>query len=269
MSARLWSFLRVGKQATAFEGISQGANTLFVPSALCKLAGTNASTAYAVQNVGNALTTVTVTYIKPSVPNTQLTKDIGPGAKASFGACEVNPANFGGSAVISSNGQPLVAIAKAFADGGGDLSTAFLGEAQGSAKLALPYVRYTSDANFNTGNRQRTFISVQNVGASPADIVFEYRDKVGTLLGTRSFSQVAQNAKVSSNASVATPEPGVAPIKLTEFGNPESQPDSSGFGGAVIVRATGGTVVAVARVVSKDVATGQQVGEDYNGIAIQ
>jgi len=247
-------------QATAFEGVSAGANTVYVATALCQLAGTNASTAYAVQNVGTTATNVTVTY---SPGGATQTKNIQPGAKQSFLACDVNSPNYSGAATLTS-GQPIVVIAKAFA--APSFSTAFLGEAQGASKLALPYVRYTSNANFATGTRQRAFIAIQNVGTSTVNnVTVSYRDKLGNVIGTHTIPSIAPGAKANSNATLATGDPA----KLLEFGNPEANPGGGFGGGAVIEGPAGSQLIAVVRIQTFDPNTGASVAEDYNGIPIQ
>lgn len=251
-----------GVQATAFEGVSGGSTTVNVATALCKVPGTLADTAYAVQNVGDQAADFTVTF-QPG--GATLTKNIAPSAKASFGACEVNSPGFSGSAKITSS-EEMVVIAKAFVVPG-TLSTAFLGEATGSDTLALPYVRFTSQANFNAGDaaRQQAYIAIQNVGtAAVGPVTLTYRDKNGGQVGVHTIDSIAPGAKANSNATAATGDAA----KLLEFGNPESQPDGQGFGGAVIVTGPDGSqLIAVVRVVSN--WQGSVIGEDYNGIPIQ
>ncbi|MCC9077584.1 hypothetical protein FKZ61_015895 [Litorilinea aerophila] len=246
-------------QATAFEGVSAGANTVYVATALCQLSGTNASTAYAVQNVGTSAASVTVTYSPGGATDT---KTIQPGAKASFLACDKNPVNYSGAATVTSS-QPIVVIAKAFA--APSFSTAFLGEASGASTLALPYVRYTSDANFATGTRQRAFIAIQNVGSSTVNnVVVEYRDKLGNLIGTHTISSIDPGAKANSNATLASGDTA----KLLEFGNPEANPGGGFGGGAIIKGPAGSQLIAVVRIQTAVPGSGS-VAEDYNGIPIQ
>lgn len=247
-----------GVQATAFEGVSAGSTTVYVATALCQLSGTSASTAYAVQNVGTSAANVTVTYNPGGATDT---KQIQPGAKASFLACDRNNPNYSGAAKVEST-QPIVVIAKAFA--APSFGTAFVGEATGASKLALPYVRYTSDANFATGTRQRAFIAIQNVGTSTANnVTVEYRDKLGNLLGTHTIASIAPGAKSNSNATLATGDAA----KLLEFGNPEANP-GGGFGGGAIVSGTGSQLIAVVRIQTAVPGSGN-VAEDFNGIPIQ
>jgi hypothetical protein len=249
-----------GAGASAFEGLSSDAATLYMPSAICNAFG-GQTTAYAVQNTGTANATVTVEYSyrdvgTPAAPLSTKTdaKTVAPGAKASFNACTGGvPANSSGSAVITSVGSNIVAIGKVF---GAGLSTAAPGATAGASKLALPYVRY-SVTQFDSGARQRTFIAVQNVGASDlaaGAVTVKYIGRDGTLLGTHTLGALPAKGKLSSNATLATGDAAA----LAEFGY-----YSDGFGGSAVVEGPAGSqLVVVGRVQS----TG--VGEDYNGIPI-
>jgi hypothetical protein len=243
-----------GPAVSSFEGINEGANKIYMATALCQSFG--GTSFYAVQNVGDAATTVTVTYSSGE----EATSQVAPGAKASFNGCAVNDPGFSGAATIEAT-QPIVAIGKV---SGGGLSTAFNGAAAGANKLALPYVRFTT-ANWNNGSQQRAFVAIQNVGDAATNITVQYVDKNGTVQGTHTFQNVAPGAKVNTNPNNAA----VSPAPLPEFGNPAGNVNAGGgFGGAAIVQAgEGGEIVAVVRIVS-NVGGGQSVGEDYNGIAI-
>jgi hypothetical protein len=261
-----------GPAVSAFEGVSGGANPVFVATALCNAFG-GASTAYAVQNVdptGTAPKSVTVTYKGTNLTtNTAVegseSSTISPGAKFSFRACNASgiPQNFSGAATITS-GASLVVIAKVFGSG---LATAWLGEGAGSQMLAFPYVRYSDDANYNTGKYQRVNLAIQNVGAATINnVAVEYRDKNGTLLGTHTIASIAAGAKANSSAVLATPAAGVDANKLLLFGNPESNPGGGFGGGATVVGPAGSTLIGVARV-SSNPPSGR-VAEDYNGIPL-
>jgi len=167
-----------GNAADAFEGVAAGSATVYMPSALCNaFGGTNSS--YAVQNTSTTTTAhVVVHYSSGQTP----AADIPAGSKHSFAACADGvPANTSGSATITSN-QPIVGIGKVFGLG---LSTAFVGASSGANHLALPYVRYATDANFNNGSQQRTFIAIQNVGAPIAagQVTIQYVDSAGNQAG--------------------------------------------------------------------------------------
>jgi hypothetical protein len=246
--------------AKAFEGVAGGAPKVFMASALCDIFG-GQRTAYAVQNTSTTATaTVNVKYSN----NTADTAQIGPGAKKSFIACDKTGANFSGAATIEATGADVVVIGKVFNNPAiAGFETAFLGEPTGSEKLAIPYVRWTSDANFNSGARQRTFIAVQNVGtADVANVQVQYLDKTGAVVGTHTIASIAAGAKANSTAINAG-----SSAALLEFGTPDANP-GGGFGGSVIIQGPAGSqLIGVARVASKVGAI--QVAEDANAIAIQ
>jgi hypothetical protein len=243
-----------GVTTSAFEGVAAGGQTFYMPSALCAAFG--ADTAYAVQNTSlTTATNVTVTYSNNKVH----TKNIGPGAKASFLGCDAPGAvtGFSGSAIITSDTTPVIAIGKAFGSG---LSTAFLGVANGAEKVAMPYVRWGSDADFDGArNYQRTFLTIQNVGNAeiPAgQIKVDYVGPDGTVQATHTINTaVAAGAKTNSNAGAAG---------LAEFGI-----NGGAFGGGAIVTGPAGSELAVvARVSSRNMTPGGSgfFSEDYNGM---
>jgi hypothetical protein len=244
-------------EASSFEGVTGGSDTVYMPSALCQAFG--ATTAYAVQNTSSTQNAV-VTVAYSNGNNDGAT--IAPGAKQSFIGCTVNPANFNGSATITSTGGDIVVIGKVFGSGN---STAFVGASEGASKLALPYVRFTQ-AHWTNGQRQRAYIAVQNVGANLAagQVVLEYRDRDGDLVATHTLGAMATGQKLNSNASHpgVVLGPGKSQSDLDEFGY------VGGFGGSVIVQGPAGSeLVAVVRIQSY-VGGGNVVGEDYNGIPV-
>ncbi|MEZ4619499.1 MAG: hypothetical protein R2867_28900 [Caldilineaceae bacterium] len=246
--------------AKAFEGVTGGGPKVFMATALCNVFG-GTTTAYAVQNTGTTDANVTVTY---SPGNKTETATISGGAKKSFTGCTVNDAGFSGAATVTATGGDIVVIGKVF---GGGLGTAFLGETAGAAKLALPYVRYCNDTSFNAGSCQRVFLAIQNVSDTAINnVTVQYLNKVGDVVGTQTIASIAPGAKANSNASIATLASGAAANALTEFGQPTSNP-GGGFGGAVVISASGGQLIAIARVQSRVGST--SVAEDFNGIPIQ
>jgi hypothetical protein len=242
-----------GTGAKAFESAASGATTLYMPSALCNVYG-GQKTSYAVQNTSlTTATNVTVTYNPGGL---HATKAIGAGAKASFSACDVVAAGFVGSAVVTSSGTPVIAVGKA---SGAGLSTAFLGEASGVAKLALPYVRWAPDAYYMNGSRQRTYIAIQNVGSAtiPAnDITVTYTDSFGHT-GTHTYANaLASGAKFNSNATSAG---------LTWFGMAE--PPAAGYGGGATINCSAPScqLIAIGRVATY-VSSTNTAAEDYNAM---
>jgi hypothetical protein len=247
-----------GVGVRAFEGVPSTAasNTVYMATALCGLGGQ--TTAYAVQNTSNSQSAaVTVTY------SNGLTQqgNIGAGGKQSFNSCNASgmPQGFSGAATITSSGAPIVVIAKV---GGAGRYTAFLGETSGSAKLALPYARW-SNTKYDSGQYQRAAIAIQNISNSAvSNVRVRYLNKEGTEVGVHTIPTIAALGKANSNATLAG-----SSTQLTEFGNPEANP-GGGFGGSVIVEGPAGSqLIAVVRI-SSNTSTGV-VAEDYNGIAIQ
>ena len=267
-----------GPAVKAFEGVTGGAPTVYMATALCDAFKPEQRTAYAVQNTSStASANVSVNYSNGKIH----TATIAPGAKQSFNACQAPGAvrGFTGAATITSSGADIVVIGKAFIQGAdpnnlqnpAGFETAFLGESAGSAKLALPYVRYTSDANFlcpanpsATQCRQRTNIAIQNIGTAAVNgISVAYLDKNGAVVGTHTIASIAAGAKANSKSTDATGDAG----KLLEFGTPTANP-GGGFGGAVVITAPAGSqLIAIGRVSS---AVGSSlVAEDYNAIPVQ
>jgi hypothetical protein len=235
--------------AYAFEGASEFGTMLYMPSALCNFNGVQTS-AYAVQNTTAGDVDVTVNYSSGEVDGPYT---LGAGAKRSFNACDVNDPGFIGSAQISGTGE-IISMGKIY---GGGLSTAFLGFTSGAEKIALPYVRWTTDHWFD-GTRQRAFIAIQNVGADLAagEVSVNYYDKDGTLVGTDTLGEILSGEKVNST-------PGSIGAAGAEFGY---YTDGT-FGGSAVVEApTGSQLAVIVRIATRD--NSSTLGEDYNGIAI-
>lgn len=235
-----------GIGAYAFEGATDFSTLVYMPSALCQKY--NADSSYAVQNTTAAPIDVTVTYSNGNIdgPHT-----LAAGAKKSFLGCAVNPIGFIGSATITATGD-IVAMGKIY---GGGLSTAFLGFSGGAAKVALPYVRWTT-AHWDDGTRQRSYIAIQNVGSDLAagEVVVNYYNNLGVLVGTATMPAIPAGGKVNSTAETISPEFGY-------------NADGT-YGGSAIVQGPAGSELAViVRVQTKSGAL--IVGEDYSGIPIQ
>lgn len=259
--------------AAAFEGLplSAAANTLNMATAICERFGLD--TFYAVQNASlNQNAKITITYKDANGANKAVDGpyDIGPGQKRSIRTCNpsdgTNMSNFTGAAIITSEGAPIAAIGKAqnsINAGSPDTElvfTAFLGEASGTDELSLPFVRWGNDERYgaaaNTGGVQRSFVAIQNLGASSIKVIAEYRDKTGALVGSETL-EIAANAKANTNASKAGAL-GKNSMNAGEFGY---YTDGT-FGGALVVKAhpdnPSARFIAIARVQHPG------AGEDYN-----
>jgi hypothetical protein len=254
--------------------LSHAANTVYLATALCRRYGLD--TFYAVQNASLAASaTIRVQYYDtagaPKTTDGPYTID--PGQKKSISTCApssgLDMTNFTGSARLTSTGAPVVAIGKAQGSAGAsaataDVFTAFMGEPQGAARLALPFIRWANDANYNNpanvGGKQRAYIAIQNLETTPIKVNVKYYGKAGGSPVATHRLTVAGLAKGSSNASDAGAL-GAAGMNPGEFGY---YTDNT-FGGAVIIEADASNptakFIAVARVQHPG------VGEDYNAVA--
>jgi hypothetical protein len=254
----------------SFEGASISGAKVYMPSAFCKFpVGSNTvNSAYAIQNADqtNPVTFQVRYKVTGSADIVDGPFSIAAGGKQSVLGCTKLPAGTIGSAIIerTAGTGTLVAVGKI---NGTNLSvtSAFLGivDGQGSAKIALPYIRFAPQAKFNTGS-QRANIAIQNIGSGNAtNIRVTYIDKDGNTKGTQTFASLAPGAKASSNASLASALDACG--RFGEYDAP-GQPACSGgvFGGGALVTADAGAQLAVVT----RIQSGPTAGEDYNGINV-
>jgi len=261
-----------------FEGIplSRAANTIYLSSALCEKFSLD--TYYAVQNASLTVSAdITVSYknLDGSTKATDGPYTIGPGQKKSISTCAPNDStsmgNFTGSATITSVGAPIAVIGKAQCSVAAgkcaadkvDVFTAFMGEPQGSSKLALPFIRWANDANYNAatnlGGKQRAFIAIQNLEATSVVVNVEYYDKVGTLCGTDTLT-IPAFSKGNSDPHVPAGVLGCGTMNTGEFGY---YTDGS-FGGSVLIKA--GAANPTAKLIAIVRVQNPGAGEDYNAV---
>jgi len=266
--------------AANFEGIplSSAANTVYMATGLCGSFGID--TFYAVQNSsttpGNNAS-LTVTY-KDKDGNTVATDTgytIGPGEKQSIKTCEpsdaTNMAFFTGSATIVSTGAPIAVIGKAQCNSvclpsTFDFFTAFLGEKEGSSKLAAPFIRWANDTNYsassNKGGKQRAYIAIMNLESTQVIVDVKYYGKDGGSPIATHQVIIPGLSKGNSNARLAGAL-GQDGMVSGEFG----YYTDGKFGGSVVIEANSANptakFIAIVRV------THPGAGEDYNAVAIQ
>jgi hypothetical protein len=240
----------------AFEGVASGARLLYMPSALCNYRGQN--TSYAVQNADLINSTkVTVTFKDTAGNAYPISKNIGPGAKASFAACEAMQNNTLGAAVVNSESTDVIAIGKAYGSG---LSTAFNGVPEGYQEISLPYVRWADDAHWAAGTQQRTYITIQNVGtevlAAGQKIMIDYMDQDGNKVGTDTYVVPAGGLPIGAKFNSDATKAGLSIFGYWTGGK---------IGGAAIIHTdvAGAQLTAVARV-STQTSPGFLMSEDYN-----
>lgn len=263
--------------ATSFEGvpISKAANTVYVATGLCERFGLD--TFYAVSNsglAGDAEITIEYRSTAGAVVASDGPYTIGPGQKKSINTCKpsdsTNMSNFSGSAIITSVGNPVVAMGKgqnsinAGKPATADVFTAFLGEPAGTSKMALSFVRWANDAEYNSasnvGGRQRTYLAVQNLENSEVKINVHYNDKNGNTVETQQLI-IPALAKANSDAKSAGAT-GAAGMKPDSFGY---YLDGT-FGGGVVIEADASNSTAKFIAIGRTQNPG--AGEDVNGMAI-
>lgn len=251
----------VNDNVYAFEGVTNGGPTVYMPSAFCNWSASGVNSAYAVMNMGTDPVNLTVVYNGGGTDTTAT--NLQPGKKVSILGCTSNTAGYIGSAVITAVNASGVSTPSIVAIGkitGGGLSTAYSGVGDGAATVALPYVRYTT-TGWTTGAKQRVFIAIQNVGAASlaiGDVAVDFYDangvKVGTLTNT---AAIAVGGKWSVNASQLPGGVGA------EFGY------GAKTGGGAIVNGPVGSKLAVIGRAQTYLSPTTATGEDYNAIPVQ
>ncbi len=258
-----------GNGSKSFEGSSTSGADVYMASALCKFGAAQYTHSYAVQNA-DSTNSVTFQVIykqsgKADVVDGPYT--LTPGGKQSIQGCDKLPANAIGSAVIhrTAGTGTLVALGKV---NGGGVTSAFLGATTGGAKLALPYVRWSPDANFNSGARQRAFIAVQNIGTGNAtNVVVHYIDKDGVEKGTHALGTLVPGGKASSNPSLGTAGTLDSCGRFGEYGGSAPSCLGSAFGGGAYITAdSGAQLTGIVRIQSGTGAIG--AGEDSNAFVV-
>lgn len=245
----------VGRGAYAFEGVSGGSNTVYMPSAMCQYGPANQTSYFAIQNSGGSDAQVKIDYYNTSGAKvgTMPTQTIKAGNKLSRNPCTDNALNNAlGSAVITSTGSPVIAIGKILADNG--LVTAYVGQGEGFTSVAAPYIRWAGDPS----QEWRAYVAIMNVGGGPAtNIKATYYDAAG--------NKYTQNVATAAN-------PLGKFIKRNTTASDAGAPGDFGikpvFGGAVEITSDQ-PIVVVARL-ARNVSLGSvtQFGEDYNGVDI-
>lgn len=255
-------------RAYGFEAIPQsaGALTLYMPTALCQF--NNTTTFFAIQNMSfSTSTTITVTYSSgTNTPSSQV-NTVAPLAKWSIDPCQGNGNQpYSGAAVIQSSVSPIAAVGKAnqIIVPTQRYGTAYLAQASGSTRLAVPHIRWSPNP---PGTEFRSNIAIQNIGASaiPAGgLVVRYYAQNGTLVNTcTSVPAMAVGAKLNSNVAGA--------FFTSDFNCTNVQPSNGAsytfIGSAVIEGPVGSNLIAVIRNTTPAAST-QIHTEDFNAISL-
>lgn len=254
-----------GNGAKSFEGTSKNGASVYMASALCKFTAAQYTHAYAVQNASSTdSVSFRVVYKRtgqPDIIDGPFT--LAAGAKRSILGCDKLPVNSTGSAVIERTGGTGTLVAVGKVDGGG-VTSAFLGATTGASKLALPYVRWSNDTNYNSGARQRAFIAIQNIGTTDAtNVRVQYIDRNGAVLGTQNLGTIAPGAKKNSDAATAGALDSCG--RFGEYGGGTNCLGTAFGGGAIVLADGNAQLTAVTRIQN---GSGAPAGEDFNGIAV-
>jgi hypothetical protein len=252
-----------GRGAYAFEGVSAGSNTVYMASMQCNAFSDQQISYYAIQNTSVISTASVVVSYYDNVGNLLMatpSRNLNPLDKLSVNPCSDGVASGKyGSSVISSTGAPIIAVGKVKANNG--LATAFVGAAAGSAKVALPYVRWAA----TPATDYTTYLAVMNVGGGNAtNVQAKYYDGSGTLKATHALATVAnpQAPFIKRNTDATTA--GALQSNGT-FGFPVGAIPT---GGSVEITSDQPIVVVVRA--QKNVSLGAitRFGEDYSGLPI-
>lgn len=262
--------------AASFEGlpVTRASNTVNVATGLCQRFGLD--TFYAVSNAGlSGNATITVKYYNTngSQKATDGPYTIGAGQKRSITTCSpsdgTNMAGFTGSAVVTSTGNAVVVVGKAqnsIAAGTPatqDVFTAFLGDPVGYSKLAIPFVRWANDSEYNApsnnGGKQRTYLAIQNLENSSVTLNVKYNDKDGSTVATQSLT-IPAKSKGNSDANTA----GALGKNGMTSGSFGYYTDGS-FGGGVVIEAAAANPTAKFIAISRTQNPG--AGEDVNAVS--
>ncbi len=173
--------------AASYESVPVGSTQLNAPLLFKDSGGWN--TGLQVQNVGSIVAQVTVTYSASNGPGQWREQAlIQPGAAVTFyqPANAQLPQGFVGSAVVTSNGQPLVGIVnEVHAERG--IAMAYVTLGAGASMITAPNLARNDDG-WSTG------LQVQNLGSDPTNITLLLQDPDGVLLDSVTQSNVPPGA---------------------------------------------------------------------------
>lgn len=205
---------------SSYVGVTGGSNRVSLPLLFKDYFGYNSF--FSVQNVGQAATTVTVTYAGGGVAaNTTDTVTIQPGASHRFdqAASTKLPADFNGSAIVTSSGSNIAAVVTQYGRG---QSLTYNGFATGSKAPIFPLIN-TNNFGYRTG------ISLQNAGTTATNVTVTYTASAGGASCTETQS-IPGNGGTAFFALYAFGGQKPANVTITE-----NCPDSGAFVGSARV----------------------------------
>ncbi len=250
----------VGVYAYAFEGVSTGGSSVYIPTSLCNWSsgGRVFTSFFAIQAIGGDANGITITHYDRDSSATYVDSlgDLTDGSKASRNPCvhASAPDGFIGSTVVTTTSGNVVAIIKVNSQNAetSNTRTAYIGIPSNSiSTYALPFVTFSSVETEGF----RSFIAIQNIsGGNAENIVATYYNADGSLAATHVL------------ASTGTPLGDKDKINT----NPVSSGavDTSGnFDGSIIISSDVAIAVTVRNQIAAE-APYYQFGEDYTGIPL-
>lgn len=206
---------------SSYVGVTSGSRTAALPLLFKNFFGFN--TFFSVQNVGQASTTITITYSNGQTD----TATIPPGGSARFdqntSAKLTN--GFNGSAVITSSASDIAAVVTQYDD---STSLTYNGFAAGTTNPYFPLVN-ANNFGFITG------IPIQNLGNAASDVTVTYTKSDGTSCTERQNIPAKGTKYFALNAFGGTPDAGTV----------ENCPNTGAFVGSARVTANSGSVELV------------------------
>ncbi len=237
---------------TAIESLTQSAKTLYMPIAICQ--GTaSISTSYFIFNPDPANSTSIKVAYNSGKSETRTLAALSGGW---FHACMPSgtSAGYDGNATITSS--TVAVMAQGLIKNGG-VNTNFYGQAVGSSRLAVPYANYSA-SQYTTQTRQRTSISIVNMGGSLASntVSVQYYDKNGRLVGTHKLGAIGSGGRATSS-----------PASIGSAGNEFGYYSDGTTGGSAIIVGPAGSNLMATVWVSSMTGSKTYTGEVYNAIS--
>jgi len=252
-----------GQGAKAFEGVTGGASTAYMASMMCDAFGGQTSY-YAIQNASPRGGEVDIAFYDKAGELIHTVDDyyVPPRDKASINPCQYVPyepvlQGITGSAVMySHDGIDLVVVGKV--SGGGMTPTAFVGQSQGSTRVAAPYVRWHHDP----AQGERSYVAIMNAGLHAAkNVMAFYYDGQGHLAGVDDVATQSHPLKPFTKTNTDPRSAGA----LDDDGNFGVNP----YGGAVEIHSDQPVVVVVRVARTASDGSGSVLAEDYNGTPLK
>jgi hypothetical protein len=246
----------VGRRAYAFEGISDPAEVVYIPSALCSSGHGSQKTALNIQNTTGQSTVVRMTAYAENnssatvkkLNSSPYTVTLAPYGKAVVSTCSIKGTSRKSAAVVIESDENIAVVAKAVGSDG--ISTAYVGQNQGAPVISLPYVVWAA----NSTKGYQASLTVMNVSSTPAA-------NVKVTLYRNDGSEVVYMLPTIAAYSKRTFNPSIA--KATRAADKT-------FRGAAVIESSAGSNALVALVRMERKVSGVRgttyLGEDYIGI---